>query len=381
MHTSSFHQPSSGTLPTSARVAMFNISMSDPVQGEILRQLKQPNHERFTKLAAIIQHVAPDVLMLCEFDHPGEGGDDGALEQFCQQYLAVPQHGQNAVSYPYRYCPPSNTGMAMVNDLDGDGKITLPNDAQGFGEHHGHFSFVILSRFPIVEKEINSWQSLLWRDLPGHQMPEGYYSEEASAELRLSSKNHVVVPVEVDGQHLHLVCCHPTPPVFDGHEKRNARRNHDELVLLKNILEDADYLVDDKGEAGGLKPDSRFVVLGDLNADMADGDGIKTAIRDLLLHPKVHRTASSGRMTPKSLGGRFLRPWQHRRGRPSEWTHISGLRLDYVLPSANLDILQSGVFWPDKKDPLRHLITDERGRERPQAGSDHRLVWVDIALK
>ncbi|WP_336596080.1 endonuclease/exonuclease/phosphatase family protein [Photobacterium rosenbergii] len=381
MHTSSFHQPSSGTLPTSARVAMFNISMSDPVQGEILRQLKQPNHERFTKLAAIIQHVAPDVLMLCEFDHPGEGGDDGALEQFCQQYLAVPQHGQNAVSYPYRYCPPSNTGMAMVNDLDGDGKITLPNDAQGFGEHHGHFSFVILSRFPIVDKEIKSWQSLLWRDLPGHQMPEGYYSEQASAELRLSSKNHVVVPVEVDGQHLHLVCCHPTPPVFDGHEKRNARRNHDELVLLKNILEDADYLVDDKGEAGGLKPDSRFVVLGDLNADMADGDGIKTAIRDLLLHPKVHRTASSGRMTPKSLGGRFLRPWQQRRGRPSEWTHISGLRLDYVLPSANLDILQSGVFWPDKKDPLRHLITDERGRERPQAGSDHRLVWVDIALK
>lgn len=186
--------------------------------------------------------------MLCEFDHPGEGGDDGALEQFCLQYLAVPQYGQNAVSYPYRYCPPSNTGMAMANDLDGDGKITLPNDAQGFGEHHGHFSFVILSRFPIVDKEIKSWQSLLWRDLPGHQMPEGYYSEQASAELRLSSKNHVVVPVEVDGQHLHLVCCHPTPPVFDGHEKRNACRNHDELVLLKNILEDADYLVDDKAK-------------------------------------------------------------------------------------------------------------------------------------
>ncbi|MGR5143228.1 endonuclease/exonuclease/phosphatase family protein [Photobacterium sp. DNB23_23_1] len=381
MQTSSFHQVSPSTLPPSVRAAVFNISMSAPGAGEILGQLAKPNNERFSKLAAIIQHVCPDVLMLCEFDHPGEGGDDGALERFCQHYLASSQHAQQAVSYPYRYCPPSNTGLAMVNDLDGDGKITLPNDAHGFGEHHGHFSFVILSRYPIVDAEINSWQTLIWQNLPGHQMPEGYYSEAASTELRLSSKNHVMVPVDVDGKTLHLLACHPTPPVFDGHEKRNARRNHDELVLLKDIISGADHLIDDNGLPGGLSPDSRFVVLGDLNADMADGDGMKKAIRDLLLHPKIHRTVSSGRMTPKSLGGRFHRPWQQRRGRSSEWTHISGLRLDYALPSANLEVLQSGVFWPDKKDPLRHLITDERGREHPQAGSDHRLVWVDIALK
>ncbi|WP_052260972.1 endonuclease/exonuclease/phosphatase family protein [Photobacterium gaetbulicola] len=355
--------------------------MSAAMPGEILRQLEQPEHERFSKLAAIIQHVSPDVLMLCEFDHPGVGGDDGAVARFCQHYLALSQHGQSAISYPYRYCPPSNTGLAVVNDLDGDGKITLPNDAQGFGEHHGHFSFVILSRYPLLDEEIRSWQTLRWQDLPGHQMPEGYYSAAACAELRLSSKNHVLVPVNVGGAILHLVCCHPTPPVFDGHEKRNARRNHDELALLTAIIEDAEHLVDDKGSPGGIGRDSRFVVMGDLNADMADGDGMKRAIRDLLLHPTIHRSVSSGRMTPKSLGGRFLRPWQPRRGRPSEWTHISGLRLDYVLPSANLEVLQSGVFWPDKKDPLRHLITDDRGRERPQAGSDHRLVWVDIALK
>lgn len=355
--------------------------MSAAASGEILRQLEQPDHERFSKLAAIIQHVNPDVLMLCEFDHPGLGGDDGAVARFCQHYLALSQHGQPAVSYPYRYCPPSNTGLAMANDLDGDGKITLPNDAQGFGEHHGHFSFVILSRYPLLDEEIKSWQTLRWQDLPGHQMPEDYYSAAACAELRLSSKNHVLVPVNVGGETLHLLCCHPTPPVFDGHERRNARRNHDELALVTAIIEDAEHLVDDKGGTGGLPCGSRFVVLGDLNADMADGDGMKRAIRDLLLHPKIHRSASSGRMTPKSLGGRFLRPWQPRRGRPSEWTHISGLRLDYALPSANLDVLQSGVFWPDKKDPLRHLITDARGRERPQAGSDHRLVWVDIALK
>ncbi len=369
------------SLPPSVRVAVFNISMSDPHPGKIHQRLKQKDEPRFTKLSAIIQHVRPDVLLLCEFDHPGEGGDDGALALFCAEYLEVPQHGQAPITYPYRYAPPTNTGLATNVDIDGDGEITLPNDAQGFGEYHGHFGFVLLSRYPINTREIRSWQQFLWQDLPDHLMPKGYYPEAAQAALRLSSKNHLDIPVEIHGQALHLLCCHPTPPVFDGEEKRNARRNHDELVLMRAIIENSDFLRDDQGNAGGLSVGSDFVVMGDLNADMMDGDGMKSAIRQLLLHPKVHRSVASGRMTPKSLGGRFYRPWQPREGRASEWTHLSGLRLDYVLPSASLDVLQSGVFWPDKKDPLRGLITDETGRDRPQAGSDHRLVWVDIALK
>ncbi|PSW17685.1 endonuclease/exonuclease/phosphatase family protein [Photobacterium sanctipauli] len=354
--------------------------MSLPEAGAIRQQLLAPDNPRFSKLAAIIQNQRPDILMLCEFDHPGNGGDDGALADFCHRYLGVAQHDQQPIDYPYRYCPPTNTGLASEYDLDGDGEVTLPNDAHGFGEHHGHFGFVILSRFPIVLDSVRSWQHLLWQSLPDNQMPVGYYSEAAVSTLRLSSKNHLLVPVKVGDEVLHLICAHPTPPVFDGDEKRNARRNHDELKLLQAIIDDAAYLVDDNGHQGGLKADSKFVVLGDLNADRQDGDGMKSAISELLFHPRIYRSVASGRMTPKSLGGRFLRPWQARKGRASEWTHISGLRLDYVLPSANLNVLQSGVFWPDKKDALRHLITDERGRERPQAGSDHRMVSVDIAL-
>ena len=354
--------------------------MSSPVPGQILQQTAEPGDERLSRLAAIIQHVSPDVLMLCEFDHPGKGGDDGSVENFCRHYLACPQHRQQPVKYPYRYCPPSNTGLLSDYDLDGDGELTLPADGLGFGEHHGHFGFVILSRYPIEDKQIRSWQRLLWKDLPNHRMPENYYSDQATQVLRLSSKNHVVVPVVVGGRRIHLLCCHPTPPVFDGKEKRNARRNHDELRLLTEIINNAGYLRDDNERPGGLQGGDHFVVMGDLNADMTDGDGIKPAIRELLLHPRIHRMVSAGPMTPKSYGGRFHRPWQQRRGRATEWTHISGLRLDYVLPSSNLHVIQSGVFWPDKKDPLRCLITDEKGRDCPQAGSDHRLVWVDIGL-
>ena len=368
------------SLLQSLRVAVFNIAMSASVPGQILEQTASKSDARLSRLAAIIQHTRPDVLMLCEFDHPGEGGDDGSVANFCRHYLECPQHQQQPIEYPYRYCPPTNTGLMSPYDLDGDGVLTLPTDGLGFGEHHGHFGFVILSRYPIDEKKIRSWQNILWQDLPGNVMPANYYSEQAESVLRLSSKNHVVVPVEVGSQIVHLLCCHPTPPVFDGDEKRNARRNHDELKLVTDIINSASYLRDDNGRAGGLAAKDRFMVMGDLNADMVDGDGMKPAVRDLLLHPRLNRSVSTGKMTPKSLGGRFTIPWQQRKGRGTEWTHISGLRLDYVLPSSNLMVSQTGVFWPDKKDPLRYLICDERGRDRPQAGSDHRLVWVDIAL-
>ncbi|NNC93595.1 MAG: CHRD domain-containing protein, partial [Acidimicrobiia bacterium] len=49
------------------------------------------------------------------------------------------------------------------------------------------------------------------------------------------------------------------------------------------------------------------------------------------------------------------------------------LRADYVLPSANLDIADSGVFWPESTDPLFSLVGTF-----PFPSSDHRLVWVDL---
>ncbi len=364
----------------SIRVAMFNVSMSEPESGRILHQTAKADNKRFQRLAAIIQHVNADVLLLCEFDHLGQGGDDGSLNNFCQHYLAQSQYQQNAISYPYRYCPPSNTGLLSPVDLNGDGICTLPEDGLGFGEFHGHFSFVILSKYPLNEDNIRTWQTLLWKAMPNALLPTDYYSEAAQEVLRLSSKNHVVVPVLVDGKEINLLCCHPTPPVFDGNERRNAKRNHDEIQLLIDIIENAPYLIDDKKQAGGLEPEDAFIVMGDLNADMVDGDGTKSAIQRLLKHHKINRAVSCGVNTPKSEGGQHYYPWQKRKGRKNEWTHLAGLRLDYVLPSTHLTVSNSGVFWPDKHDPLRHLILDCKGKEKPTAGSDHRMVWVDIII-
>ena len=43
-----------------------------------------------------------------------------------------------------------------------------------------------------------------------------------------------------NGKKIHFLVSHPTPPVFDGPEDRNGRRNHDEIRLW------ADYVSADK---------------------------------------------------------------------------------------------------------------------------------------
>ena len=47
------------------------------------------------------------------------------------------------------------------------------------------------------------------------------------------------------------------------------------------------------------------------------------------------------------------------------------LRVDYVLPSKTLTVVDTGVFWPPATDPHFKLVN----------ASDHRLVWLDVRLK
>jgi len=54
------------------------------------------------------------------------------------------------------------------------------------------------------------------------------------------------------------------------------------------------------------------------------------------------------------------------------------LQVDYVLPSADLEISDAGVFWPAPDDPLSRLVGQDA--EGNQISSDHRLVWVDLLV-
>lgn len=380
-----YGDPAAAALPT-VRFATFNVSMFRARRGGLGEELADPAMQQARLVAAILQDIRPDVALLNEFDWDARGE---SARLFRQNFLAIGQDGRQPIDYPYAYVPEVNTGVASGLDLDRDGRIvTEPGsrayggDAFGFGEFPGQYGFVVLSRFPIEIDNVRSFRLLRWRDLPAASMPEGWYPPQALDLLRLSSKNHVDVPIRIGGHVVHLLASHPTPPTFDGPEDRNGARNADEIRFWSLYLQQAgtEWLVDDQGRTGVLG-DGSFVIVGDLNSDPADGDSRHQAIRDLLANSRLQGTP-----VPVSAGGTEQARLQGginavQTGDPAQDTtdfedlRVGNLRLDYVLPSVDLPIERSGVFWPIASEPQFALVGTY-----PFPVSDHRLVWVDVRL-
>lgn len=370
--------PMDSPFPDTLRLASYNVSMFGSAEGQIAMRMETPDqYTRYKRLAAVIQHVRPDILVLMEFDYDSSGN---ALRNFNDKLLNISQAGDSAIQYDYTYQIISNTGVLSGADLDNDGELGIPGDAYGFGNFPGQYASAILSRFPINTNKIVSFRDFLWKDMPGALLPvdnngNSYYSEEALEVFRLSSKNHTDIPVVLpDGDELHLLVSHPTPPGFDGAENRNGRRNHDEIRLWADYINNKSYLIDDSGNKGGLEDDVDFVVIGDLNADPVDGDSYPGAISQLLDDPKINQDVANGGLIPSSLGGQAHNARAGDSGNPGFDTAFFGLRVDYVLPSSGLPAVASGVFWPAENEPLHDIVKDGRA-------SDHLLVWVDIVIE
>ncbi len=333
------------------------------------------DHPQLSSAAEVIQRLRPDVLLLNEIDFDAERRENARL--FVERFLKVSQGGQEPIDYPEIFFEPSNTGVPTGHDLDNDGRSDGPADAYGFGRYPGQYAMALLSRLPIDRENARTFQKLLWRGVPDNLMPDGtggkpaFYDAGEVEILRLSSKSHWDVPVRAGGAVVHLLASHPTPPVFDGEEDHNGRRNFDEVRLWADYLtggEAAAYLVDDAGRPGGLAPEAHFVVLGDLNADPTNRESVyrgRTAISQLLEHPRVQdpRPASAG-------AAAVDRPYDG----PGELRTAPYGRIDYVLPSRSLEVRGTGVFWPGPGDPLRRLVEGEA------RASDHALVWVDVGV-
>ncbi|TYO90544.1 endonuclease/exonuclease/phosphatase family protein [Oceanicella actignis] len=358
------------------RVATFNASLSRRGPGLAWKAIAQGRDPQPRAVAEIIRRVRPDILLINELDHDPEGLALRALADV----LRRPADGLPGVDYPHLFSAPVNAGEPSGLDLDGDGVATGPGDAFGWGAFPGQYGMALLSRFPIDAARARSFRLLKWAQMPDSLLPVAHYGPAAPA-LRLSSKSHWDVPAMLPGGvELRILASHPTPPVFDGPEDRNGRRNHDEIRFWLDYLAGADWIVDDAGVAGGLPAGAAFVIMGDLNADPQDGEARRDPIRALLASPLVQdpRPASPGAAAAAAAqGGENAR----HRGDPAfdtaDWRDKGGpgnLRVDYVLPAAGLRVAGAGVFWPAPHDPLARLV---KGGRRP-ASSDHRLVWVDL---
>nr|WP_241434481.1 endonuclease/exonuclease/phosphatase family protein [Sulfitobacter noctilucae] len=292
----------------------------------MLRDILKGDDPHITGLIAEISRVDPDILVLQGIDYDIQNLALAALAD------ALAQAGS---PYPYIFAAPPNAGRMTDLDLDGDGATGGPGDAQGYGRFFGQGHMALLSRYPILTDDIQDYSTLLWRDLPDALLPEqngsGFPSEAALDIQRLSSKGHWVVPVmHPEMGRITLLTYHATPPVFDGPEDRNGKRNHDETAFWAHYL----------NEQFGPPPQTRFFLLGDANLDPKRGDGIGRAMQNLLADPRLQDPLPE---------------------QPTvDWAQTGPMRVDYLLPS---------IDW---------TVTDAAVEPRNPNLSRHALIWVDV---
>lgn len=375
------------------RVATFN------VQDLRTEDIRNPQHQRARKIAETIQRIRPNVILLNELaydspDSPGASPTDPPgqnAQRFADTFLKVPQ-GPGLVAMRFAaFTAPTNTGIPSGFDLDRSGSIvnsypaplsapsTMPpvepseqgraygGDCWGFGTFPGQYGMALLvdERLTILKDRVRTFRLLPWEYMDGAMIPPGpdnepsWYPPDVAKVMRLSSKSHWDVPVRLPaGQVLHFLCSHPTPPVFDGPEDRNGRRNHDEIRFWADYIDNARFIVDDSSKPGGLPEGSFFIVLGDLNADPDKGDSFKNPMTTFLLkNPLINTTVTPSSDIP--IPGLL----------PTDTAEFK-LRVDYVLPSRLLGIDTAGIY----------RGTDAANSGWTAVGSDHFPVWVDVIV-
>ena len=398
--------PAEAAPTADVRFATFNTSLNRGAAGQLVSDLSNPGADtvqvrQARNVAEVIQRAHPDVVLINEFDFYPDGQ---AAELFRDNFLAVSQSGAPPAGYLSEYfVAPSNTGIPSGFDLNNNGAIAGPDDAFGFGFFPGQFGMVVYSRYPIDSELVRTFQRFLWKDMPGARLPDDpatpqpadWYSPQEQDVFRLSSKSHWDVPIDVDGQTVHFLVSHPTPPVFDGDEDRNGTRNADEIRFTADYVTPSRgrYIYDDEGRRGGLDPGALFVIAGDQNSDPLDGDSLPGAAQQLLENPRINASnapTSAGAPEAAALQGGANAT---HRGDPkfdtADFTDSApgNLRADYVLPRRNIRIAGSAVFWPVQADPLFRLtgVFDAVNWGGPTGvggfpTSDHRLVWADLDL-
>ncbi len=178
-------------------------------------------------------------------------------------------------------------------------------------------------------------------------------SQAAQDIQRLSHVGHWDVPIAMpSAAPLHILAFHATPPVFDGPEDQNGRRNADEIRFWQLYLD------------GGIgaAPKGRFVIAGIANVDPERGAGRAQAIRDLLSDPRLQDPVP----TSPAHGTRTV-----------DWPEPDpgDMRASYILPSVELDVVAKGVFWPAPETPEADFLQHDG-----EDASRHRIVWVDLDL-
>ena len=322
------------------RIAYFHAELSRDGPGLLYRDLIRGEDPQIAAVVEVIRTVAPDILVLRSIDWDLEGLALSAL---------AGQLTEAGLDLPHRFARQPNRGIPTGFDIDGNGRTGDPEDAQSYGLFTGQDGLAVLSRWPIAAEEVLDFTPMLWRDLPGALLPWPGQPDGLADVLRLSATAHWLLPIDTaENGRLWLGTFAATSPVFDGPEDRNGRRNHDELrfwdLLLDGALE--------------LPPPAGLVIAGHANLDPDRGEGRREAIRALLTHPKLQDPS------PQGAAGTLTVDWRR--------DDLENMRVSYVLPSRDWEVLDAGVVWPEPGTPEA---------ETADTASRHRLVWIDVVRR
>ena len=309
---------------TTLRIATFNTELIRKGPGLLLRDILKGEDPQVVAFKLAMSQVRPDVIALQGIDYD--------LRRTALRTL-IDDLAKEGLIYPHYFAAAPNAGQDSGLDMNGNGQLGDADDAYGYGRFNGMGGMAVLSRFPIQQDAIEDYSTLLWRDLPNHLYPmengRPFAGNAVFSAHRLSSRGHWVVPISTPqfGM-MRLMTYHATPPLYDGPEDRNGRRNHDETAFWLN------YLTRDDNP-------SPFVLAGTPNTDPERGSGRSEAINRLLAHSKLQNPFDN------SPTADFKEPL------PGD------LRVDYLLPSIGWQILRHGTL-------------------RVPDASRHSLLWIDI---
>ena len=319
-------EPAPDPSPARLRVAFWGSELSRDGPGLLLRDIAERDADVLAA-ASLIAGAAPDVIALSGFDRD-EGGL--ALAAFAT-LIAEAGHPM-----PHLTAPQTNAGRPTGRDLDGRGWLDA-DDAHGWGRFEGEGGLALLSRLPL--EPLDDFTALAWDDLPGAPGPEITFG------VRLSSTSHAIYSAGP----LTLVLWGATPPVFDGPEDRNGIRGGDEARLWSLWLDGAI----------GAVPEGPLVLMGRSNIDPYDGDGDHADMRALLRHPRLQDAGPVGTDWPEQPA--------HAGDPALDTARFDGpgaLRVDYLLPSRDLAVLDGGLIWPSSPSESRHA-----------------LLWLDLLVE
>lgn len=375
----------------SLRVATVNAGLSEDEEGALAERLEGGQDEAAQMLARNIQKTRPDVLLITDIDT-----DTHVADIFKDQYLAEAQADGEAGSkdlspldYRYVYAASTNAGVQSGADLNGNGSTGDAGDAFGVGHFEGQRSMILYSRYPIKQDEVRTFNDLIWSELPGNSLDTEKYSKLVRSVLPLNSTSLWDVPLDVDGETVHVVATGLTP---DQGEGADADRRLDQLRFLNMYLSDSDELrdlTDDAGAYGGLEQEANAVVLGALGPDLESLDeNVGQKRQDAA--EELETFLDSGELDvakPSSAGAQceddaspqirtildFVCATQYA-------TRIGGgtSRSDYVAAANGSTVSKSGI-----EAAMSRAVAEKSsaGTSSASSAGARRMVWADVTLK